>query len=95
MKFLSDLGFSDEEIKEIEHETPKTLLNEFIKASKLVTDNIIFIKDLGLTNYKEVVKNYAGIFLMDPSNFQHIFLKYEKEDLIDKIARNVRVIEHL
>ena len=95
MKFLSDLGFDDNDIKQVEVETPELLLDEFKKASVLVTDNIKFLKELGIINYKDVVKNYADMFMMDSCNFQHIFLKYEKEDLIDKIAKNVRIVEHL
>lgn len=95
MNFLSDLGFEEKDIKQIEIETPELLLKEFREASELVTDNIKFLKELGITNYKDVVINYADMFLMDSSNFQNVFLKYEKEDLIDKIAKNIRVVEHL
>ena len=95
MNFLTDLGFNSEDIKQVELETPELLLDEFKQAGELVSDNIQFLKDLGVTNYKDVVINYAYMFLMDSSNFQGIFLKYEKEDLVAKIAKNVRVVEHL
>ena len=95
MKFLVDLGFDEVDIKKVETQSPELLLKEFREARKLVSDNIKFLRDLGVINYKDVVINYADMFLMDPSNFQNVFLKYEKDDLIEKIAKNVRVVEHL
>jgi len=95
MKFLVDLGFNDEDITQVESHTTKMLLKEFKTAKELVTVNVNFLKDLGVTNYKEVVINYSDMFLMDPSNFKSIFMKYDKDDLVEKIAKNVTIIEHL
>ena len=95
MKFLVDLGFDDKDIDEVESHTTKILLKELKNGKELVTVNINFLKDIGVTNYKEVVINYSDMFLMDPSNFKSIFLKYDKDDLVDKIAKNVTIIEHL
>ena len=95
MKFLVDLGFDEIDIQKVESQSPEILLKEFREARELVSDNIIFLRDLGVINYKDVVINYTDMFLMDPSNFQNVFLKYEKDDLIEKIAKNVRVVEHL
>ena len=61
----------------------------------VVKANINYLKELGIENYKEVFKTYYPIFLMDPSNFQDIFNKYEIDDLIDKIKKNVAIIEYL
>ena len=95
MKFLEDLGFNQEEIKQLENSTPEKLSNVIKESEKLITYNIKWLKDYGVANYKEVVINYLDMFLMDPTNFQNIFIKYEKEDLIDKIAKNVAIVEHL
>ena len=63
--------------------------------ANVVNANIKYLKDLGVENYEEVFKNYYPIFLMDPSNFQEIFNKYDIIDLIDKIKKNVAIIEYL
>ncbi len=63
--------------------------------ANVVNANIKYLKDLGVENYEEVFKNYYPIFLMDPSNFQEIFNKYDIVDLIDKIKKNVAIIEYL
>ncbi len=63
--------------------------------ANVVKANIDYLKDLGIENYKDVFKTYYPIFLMDPSNFQAIFNKYDIADLIDKIKKNVAIIEYL
>jgi len=95
MKFLEELGFNDEDISEVQVNTPKLLLKEFAEGKELVSVNVNFLRDLGVLNYKEIVINYSDMFLMDPSNFKNIFLKYDKLDLIEKISKNVTIIEHL
>ena len=61
----------------------------------LVKNNLEYLKSLGITNYQEIFKKYYPIFLMDSSNFQNIFNKYDISDLIDKINKNIAIIEHL
>ena len=63
--------------------------------ANVVNANIKYLKDLGVENSNEVFKNYYPIFLMDPSNFQALFNKYDMVDLIDKIKKNVAIIEYL
>ena len=95
MEFLNELGFNQEEIKEIQNRLPKLIQEKVEKYSDTVSENIVFLKDFGVTNWKEVVTNYIEMLLMGIVNFQKIFLKYDKEDLIEKIAKNVAVIEFL
>lgn len=95
MTFLKDVGFSEELIKGIEKDIPE-LLQEQIKNHKdLVLENINYLKDLGITNYQETFMAYSGMFLLDVSQFQDIFNKYDREDLVKKIEKNVAIIEHL
>jgi len=35
------------------------------------------------------------MFLMDHSNFVEIFSKYEPEDLIEKLKKNIKIVEYL
>lgn len=95
MEFLKDVGFSDKTIKELEKNIPNLLAKKVNSNQKLILDNINFLKDLGVTNYQEAFMMYYDMFLMDPTNFQNIFNKYDREDLIKKISKNVAIIEHL
>ena len=57
------------------------------EQKKLVTENISYLKDLGVTNYQDIFLKFYEMFLMDNSNFIAIFSKYEKEDLIEKLKK--------
>ena len=35
------------------------------------------------------------MILIDDSNFREIFEKYDRDDLIDKIAKNIHIVEYL
>ncbi|MBO5095896.1 MAG: hypothetical protein J6B98_03395 [Bacilli bacterium] len=95
MKFLDKLGFTKSEINEIENNTPTLMAEKIKQQQKLVTANILFLKELGVTNYTRVFINYYDMFLMDNSNFINIFNQYDRDDLIDKIQKDITVIEYL
>lgn len=95
MKYLDKLGFTKQEITEVENNTPEMMIAKLKEQQKLVTANILFLKELGVTNYKRVFINYYDMFLMDNSNFISIFNQYDRDDLIDKIQKDISVIEYL
>lgn len=86
------MNFIEEDISSI---IPEELKLDLENNSDLVKANINYLKELGIENYQEVFKTYYPIFLMDASNFKDIFSKYEISDLIDKINKNIAIIEHL
>ena len=95
MKFLEKLDFSKDDIAEIVDNTPEKLLEIIKSQKKLVSENISYLRDLGVTNYQAIFIKYYDIFLMDNSNFKDIFMKYEKEDLIEKLKKNINIVEFL
>lgn len=95
MTFLKNLGFKDNIILEIENNIPNLLKEEVSDAKELVSSNIKFLQELGITNIEETFMSYADMFLMDTAKFQDVFNKYDREDLIKKIEKNVAIIEHL
>ncbi len=95
MKFLEKYDFSKEDIAEFLNNSPKKLIDGIKEHKKLVGENIKYLKDLGITNYQEVFLEYYDMFLLDHSNFVEIFAKYEPEDLIEKIKKNIKVVEYL
>lgn len=95
MSFLLDYEFKEEEIKEFSKDVPPLLHEQILNSYKLVSQNIAFLKNLGVTNYKEVFIKFYDMFLMDNSNFMTIFNNYEREDLIDKISNNADIVEFL
>lgn len=95
MDFLVKQEFSQDEINYLEENVPSKLKKEIIKNNKLIDKNVSFLKNLGVKNYKEIFSKYYDMFLMDYSNFKAIFQKYEVDDLIEKLAKNMEIIEFL
>ena len=84
MKYLEKIGFSKDDIAYMMENTPEKFIELLKEQKKLVTENISYLKDLGVTNYQDIFLKFYEMFLMDNSNFIAIFSKYEKEDLIEK-----------
>lgn len=95
MKYLENYDFTSEEIKYLEDNVPSRIREKLTSEYKLVSENINFLKNLGVPNFKEIFSRYCDLFLMDYSNFIGIFNKYDKEDLIDKLTKNIEIIEFL
>ena len=95
MKFLEKYDFNKEEIADFLNNSPKKLIDAIKNNKKLVCENIDYLKCLGVTNYQEIFLEYYDMFLMDHSNFVEIFSKYEPEDLIEKLNKNIRIVEYL
>ena len=74
---------------------PECLRKDLELNKDLIKMNMDYLKDLGVSNYQEVFKTYYAMFLMDPSNFSEIFNKYDRKDLVDKIEKNIAIVEHL
>ncbi len=95
MKFLEKYNFNKEDIDSFVSNSPKALVDAIKEHKKLVGTNIDYLKELGVKNYKEIFLNFYDMFLMDNSNFIEVFSKYDREDLIDKLEKNVSIVEYL
>ena len=95
MRYLESLGFPKEKLDELEGKLPSYMLNAFNEAYKLVSANVTFLNDLGVKNTQDIFFKFYELFLLDHSNFKAIFEKYDKEDLIEKLAKNVAIVEYL
>jgi len=95
MKFLEKYDFDKEEIAHFLNNSPKKLIDAVKDNKKLVCENIKYLKNLGVSNYQDIFLEYYEMFLLDHSNFVEIFAKYEPVDLVEKLAKNIKVIEYL
>jgi len=95
MKFLEKYGFKKNEIEELKENSTSALIKELEAHKKLVSKNLEYLNNLGVTNLIEIFINYHDMFLMDNSNFVEIFNKYEPASLIEKLAKDVRIMEYL
>ena len=95
MKFLEKYDFNKEEIASFLDNTPSKMIDAIKKHKKLVCENISYLKELGVINYRDIFLEYYDMFLLDNSNFVGIFSKYETEDLIAKLSKNIKLVEYL
>lgn len=95
MSFLKEYGFLDVDIEEFLENTPKKVIDVLESHENLVRVNLTYLKDLGITTYKEIFINYPDMFLMDASNFEESFSKYDKEELVEKLNANYKMVKYL
>lgn len=95
MKYLENIGFSAEEMEQVKNNNQELTMNELEKQEKIVSSNIDYLKQLGVTNYKELFINYSEFFLQENSVFEKIFSKYDREDLIEKLKKNPAIMIRL
>lgn len=95
MNLFEKFNFLEEEKQEYEDITPEEIKKMITKHNKLVETNLQFLKDLEINTYKEIFINYPDMFLMDASNFEKYFNRYEKEALQEKLNSNFKVVKFL
>lgn len=74
---------------------PESLRNDILNNKELIEANLKYLKELGVKDIDNIFKTYYPMFLMDVSNFKRVFSKYDPQDLIEKINKNITIIEHL
>ncbi|MGN0966653.1 MAG: hypothetical protein ACI4OP_03560 [Candidatus Coprovivens sp.] len=95
MNYLKDLGFEDKVIELINKNIPSQALENLTTEEATVTENIKYLKDLGISNYVDAFIKFYNMFLLDNDTFDSIFSKYDKEDLIVKLEKNIAIMEYL
>lgn len=95
MSFFEELGFTKEQIDRINTINHPLIIDKISNNSRLLKKNITFLKELGVTNYKELFVEYAEVFLQDSSVFKETLLMYDREDLIEKLKRNMSIFVRL
>ncbi len=95
MKFLEKYDFKKEDIDEFINNTPKKVLDAIKKHKDLIEKNLSFLYSLGATTYREIFIHYPDLFFLDVSVFQHVFNRYEKDSLLEKLNENFKIIEYL
>ena len=95
MNYLKELGFEDKVIELINKNIPSQALENLTTEEATVTQNIKYLKDLGITNYVDAFIKFYNMFLLDNDTFDSIFSKYDKEDLIVKLEKNIAIMEYL
>ncbi len=95
MKFLQKFGFTSEQLDYLNNNAASVMIDSIQKNKNVVSTNMNYLMGLGVKNIQDVFLEYYDLFLLDNSNFVSIFNKYDRDDLVEKIAKNVAIIEYL
>ena len=95
MKYLLDLGFNEETVNILNKNIPALAIEILNKKEELVTINIKYLIGFGVSNYVDVFVKFYNMFLMENKDFDEIFSKYDREDLVAKLEKNVAIMEYL
>lgn len=95
MNYLEKIGFTSDDINLVKSSTTKVIFNLLNEQKRVVTANILYLKNLGIINYKEIFIKYSDYFLIDNSNFIEIFDKYDRDDLVEKLNNNIDIFAYL
>ena len=74
---------------------PALAVEKLNENEEVVTNNIKYLLELGVTNYVEAFVKFYNMFLIDNETFDEIFSKYDREDLVAKLEKNVAIMEYL
>ncbi len=92
---LETYDYDSEEVADVRNSVSDAMLETLEKNKKLVKANIQYLQELGVQNVKDLFCAYYEMFLIDHSNFEAIFNQYDREDLVEKLAKNIEIMEYL
>lgn len=93
--YLKDLGFEEDIVNLLEANLPDNAIRSLNDNKETVINNVNCLIELGVTNYVEAFVKFYNMFLMDNDEFDEIFSKYDREDLIAKLEKNIAIMEYL
>lgn len=93
--YLKELGFDEDIINSMKENIPALAVEKLTENEEVVTKNIKYLLDLGVTNHVEAFVRFYNMFLIDNQTFDEIFSKYDREDLVAKLEKNVAIMEYL
>ena len=93
--YLKELGFNEDIINTMSENIPALAVEKIVENEEIVTTNIKYLIELGVTNYVDAFVRFYNMFLIDNQTFDEIFSKYDREDLVAKLEKNVAIMEYL
>lgn len=95
MEYLYNFGLDSTDLDIIRDNVSEDIYSDLTFFENLVVKNIQTLKEFGVTNYSQVIIKYPEIFLRDEESFNGVLAKFDKEDLIQKVAKNVAVFKKM
>lgn len=91
MKYLIDLGIS----KEIINGLNDANIYDFKMNEKKISEIILYLKSIGITNLDELIKQETYIFYTDLELIKRAFEIPNKNEIVDSINNDIVAIEEI
>ena len=95
LDYLYSIGLDSKDVEVLKGNVDDKTFGELSVFEPIVLENIKYMKDFGISNYVDVVIKFPNIFLRDAESFKNVFSKFDKEDLIQKVAKNPAVFKKM
>lgn len=95
LNYLYSIGLDSKDVEILKGNVDDKTFGELSVFEPIVLENIKYMKDFGISNYADVVIKFPNIFLRDAESFKNVFSKFDKEDLIQKVAKNPAVFKKM
>jgi len=95
LTYLYDFGLDSRDLEELRDNVDDKVYSELTLFEGIVSDNIKYMKEFGVSNYTQVILKYPEIFLRDAESFKNVFSKFDREDLIQKVEKNPAVFKKM
>lgn len=93
--YLKELGFEEGTIEALNNNIPDLAKQMLEEQEKTVKKNVNYLKNLGVSNYVDAFTRFYNMFLLNNDEFEEIFSKYDREDLVEKLENNIAIMEYL
>lgn len=95
MNYLLDLGFTKEEMDDLNNALDNKVIKKLILFPQIVKENYQTLIEFKIKNVKEIFLASPSMFLKNPDIFKNILDKYDEEDLIRCLENNPSIIEKI
>lgn len=95
MKFLLDLGISNETLEKIQTNNSEQLMLDSEWNIDRVTESIEYLREIGITNIDKLLINRFDIVLRGRESLEESFSKMNQEKIVDMINSDIKYVYYL
>lgn len=95
MEFLMDYGLTTDDVKEIEKNNSKNVLDNIILNKENVRKVIRYLGELGVTKttLKELFIRQIGMFFRTKEEIETVFEDYEMDSILKSLSYDVNTVD--
>lgn len=95
MEYLYEFDLDSTDIEIMTENLDDETYSDLTLFKNLIKENIAYLQNFGIKNCNKIIVKYPEIFLRDTSSLENVLSKFDKEDLISKVANNPAVLKKM